>query len=46
MPSMLGLNTEALAELRWRNIGVATGTTPLRRFWDRCPALQATAATS
>ena len=34
---MLGVNTEALAELRWRNIGVATGTTPLRRFWDRVP---------
>ena len=34
---MLGLNTEAFAELRWRNIGVATGTTPLRRFWDRVP---------
>ena len=34
---ILGLNTEALSELRWRNIGVATASTPLRRFWDRVP---------
>jgi hypothetical protein len=32
---LAGLNTQLLAELRWRNIPVATGCTPLRRFWDR-----------
>jgi len=32
---LVGLNTQALGELRWRNIGVASGCTPLRRFWDR-----------
>lgn len=32
---LVGLNTQALGELRWRNITVASGCTPLRRFWDR-----------
>lgn len=32
---LVGLNTQLLAELRWRNIPVATGCTPLRTFWDR-----------
>jgi hypothetical protein len=32
---LLGYNTQLLAELRWRNIRVATGCTPLRVFWDR-----------
>ena len=32
---MAGLNTQLLSELRWRNIPVATGCTPIRRFWDR-----------
>ena len=32
---LAGLNTQLLAELRWRNIPVATGCTPIRRFWDR-----------
>jgi hypothetical protein len=32
---LAGLNTQLLAELRWRNIPVATGCTPVRRFWDR-----------
>ena len=32
---LAGLNTQLLAELRWRNIQVATGCTPIRRFWDR-----------
>jgi hypothetical protein len=32
---MVGLNTQLLAELRWRNIPVATGCTPMRTFWDR-----------
>jgi hypothetical protein len=32
---LVGLNTQLLGELRWRNIPVATGCTPIRRFWDR-----------
>jgi hypothetical protein len=32
---LTGLNTQLLAELRWRNIPVATACTPLRVFWDR-----------
>jgi hypothetical protein len=32
---LAGLNTQLLAELRWRNIPMATGCTPIRRFWDR-----------
>ncbi|MER5423918.1 hypothetical protein [Streptosporangium roseum] len=32
---LAGLNTQLLAELRWRDIPVATGCTPLRVFWDR-----------
>jgi hypothetical protein len=32
---LAGLNTQLLSELRWRNIPVATGCTPIRRFWDR-----------
>ena len=32
---LAGLNTQLLGELRWRNIPVATGCTPIRRFWDR-----------
>ena len=32
---LTGLNTQLLGELRWRNIPVATGCTPIRRFWDR-----------
>jgi hypothetical protein len=32
---LVGLNTQTLSELRWRNIAVASGCTPLRRFWDR-----------
>ena len=35
---LLGLNTQLLAELRWRNIPIATGCTPIRRFWDRVEA--------
>ena len=31
---MVGWNTQALGELRWRNIRVASGCTPLRHFWD------------
>jgi len=32
---LIGLDSQLLAELRWRNIPVATGCTPIRRFWDR-----------
>ena len=32
---LVGLNTQVLGELRWRNIPVRAGCTPLRRFWDR-----------
>ena len=32
---LAGLNTQALGELRWRNIPTRSGCTPLRRFWDR-----------
>jgi hypothetical protein len=32
---LAGLNTQLLAELRWRNVPVATACTPIRRFWDR-----------
>jgi hypothetical protein len=31
---LVGLNSQALGELRWRNIPVRSGCTPLRRFWD------------
>lgn len=31
---LVGLNQQALAELRWRNVPVAAGCTPLRRFWE------------
>jgi hypothetical protein len=32
---LVGLNTGLLGELRWRNIPIASGSTLLRRFWDR-----------
>ena len=32
---LLGLNTQVLAELRWRNMPLATGCTPLKMFWGR-----------
>jgi hypothetical protein len=32
---LAGLNTQLLSELRWRNVPIATGCTPIRRFWDR-----------
>ena len=35
---LLGANRQALGELRWRNLPVRTGWTPLRRFWSRFPA--------
>lgn len=35
---LVGLNTQLLGELRWRNIPVATGCSPLRSFWHRANA--------
>jgi hypothetical protein len=32
---LTGLNTQLLAELRWRGIPIATGCTPLCEFWSR-----------
>ncbi len=32
---LVGMNEQLVSELRWRNIPVATGCTPLRVFWDR-----------
>jgi hypothetical protein len=32
---LVGLNTRALEEFRWRNVRVASGCTPLRGFWTR-----------
>jgi hypothetical protein len=32
---LLGLNTQTLAELRWRNMPLAAGCTPLKMFWGR-----------
>jgi hypothetical protein len=32
---LVGANQRALGELRWRNIPVVSGWTPLRRFWQR-----------
>lgn len=31
---LVGFNQQALGELRWRNVPVASGCTPLRRFWE------------
>jgi hypothetical protein len=35
---LLGANEQTLGELRWRNLPVRTGWTPMRRFWSRFPA--------
>jgi hypothetical protein len=32
---LLGLNTQTLGELRFRNIPIVSGCTPLRQFWAR-----------
>lgn len=32
---MVGLNGAVVAELRWRNLPVSTGCTPMRTFWQR-----------
>ena len=32
---LIGLNSRLLEELRWRNVRVASGCTPLRTFWQR-----------
>ncbi len=31
---LVGLNQQLVGELRWRNVPVRTGCTPVRRFWD------------
>ncbi len=35
---LLGLNAQILGELRWRNIPIAAGCTPLRMFWGQVDA--------
>ena len=35
---LLGLNHQTLAELRWRNLRIASACTPLRVFWGRVAA--------
>ncbi|MEO8506229.1 MAG: hypothetical protein ABI593_01210 [Betaproteobacteria bacterium] len=43
---LTGLNTQALGEMRWRNIPVRSRCTPLRRFWERVtPATSAASST-
>jgi hypothetical protein len=32
---MLGINTQTLSELRWRNIQIASKCTPIRMFWGQ-----------
>jgi hypothetical protein len=39
---LTGLNSQLLAELRWRNIPIASGCTPIRRFWDRADSSNGT----
>jgi hypothetical protein len=34
---LLGLNTQVISELRFRNIPIPTGCTPARKFWGRIP---------
>jgi hypothetical protein len=31
---LIGLNQQTVGELRWRNLSVRSGCTPVRRFWD------------
>jgi len=31
---LIGLNQQTVGELRWRNLPVRSGCTPIRRFWD------------
>ena len=33
--ALVGANHRALAELRWRNVRIRSGWSPLRRFWPR-----------
>jgi hypothetical protein len=35
---LLGLNTQTIGELRFRNIPIVTGCTPMRQFWSRTNA--------
>jgi hypothetical protein len=32
---LVGLNTKLVEELRWRNLRITTGCTPMRAFWQR-----------
>ena len=32
---LIGANQQSLGELRWRNVPITAGWTPLRRFWQR-----------
>jgi hypothetical protein len=32
---LLGLNVQVLGELRWRNVPIATGCTPMKMFWGQ-----------
>lgn len=32
---LAGFNTELLGQLRWRNLRIASGCTPVRTFWNR-----------
>jgi hypothetical protein len=32
---LLGLNAQVLSELRWRNVPIATGCTPMHMFWGQ-----------
>ncbi|MCB9152649.1 MAG: hypothetical protein H6649_01155 [Caldilineae bacterium] len=37
---LLGLNTQVMSELRWRNVPIASGCTPLKMFWGRVDVAQ------
>lgn len=37
---LLGINSQLLAELHWRNIPIAAGCTPLKMFWGRINPVQ------
>jgi hypothetical protein len=42
---LMGANQESLGELRWRNVPITAGWTPLRRFWQRISDDGSTSAT-
>jgi hypothetical protein len=35
---LVGLNSQLLGELRWRNVAIIGGCTPVKMFWDRVNA--------